>query len=99
MRSPAVNDSPSLIQRWRFSGTSRLSPIRSHMNQFTMTVAFGAGSHQRVQVAGVVDVVVADEDPLDVLGLDDAEHVVQELVTVLTHPRVDDDRLRGLDDH
>ena len=46
----------------------------------------------------MVDVVVADEHPLDVFGFDDAEHVLEVLVAVLTDARVDDDRLGGLDD-
>ena len=36
--------------------------------------------HQGVEVAGVVDVVVADEHPADVLGLDEAEHVGEVLL-------------------
>ena len=55
----------------------------------------GAGRHQRVDVAGVVDVVVADVHPADVLGLDEAEHVGEELLAVLGHAGVDDDRLGG----
>ena len=49
--------------------------MRSGMNQLTMSVALGARFHEGVDVAGVVDVVVADEHPADVVGLDEAEHV------------------------
>ena len=38
------------------------------------------GLHEGVDVAGVVDVVVADEHPADVLGLDEGEHVLQVLL-------------------
>ena len=73
--------------------------MRSVMNQLTTSVALGASVHQGVDVARVVDVVVADEHPADVLGLDEAEHVGQELLAVLGHAGVDDDRLGGADDH
>jgi hypothetical protein len=41
----------------------------------------------------VVDVVVADEDPADVLRVDEAEHVGQVLLAVGGHAGVDDDGL------
>ena len=50
--------------------------------------------HHGVEVAGVVDVVVADEHPADVLGLDDREQVGEVLLAVLGHAGVDDHRLR-----
>ena len=99
VRSPTSSDSPSPTQRWRVGGTASDAPIRSTMNQLMTAVAFGASVHEGVEVAGVVDVVVADEDPADVVGLDEAEHVGQELVAVLGHAGVDDDRLSGPDHH
>ena len=52
----------------------------------------------RVEVAEVVVVVVRQEDPADVLGLDDGEDVLQPLVTAEQHAGVDDHRLAAADD-
>ncbi len=41
VRSPTSNDSPSLIHRCRVGGTASDAPMRSVMNQFTMSVALG----------------------------------------------------------
>jgi hypothetical protein len=55
--------------------------------------------HQRVQVAGVIDVVMADEEPTDVGGIDEAEHVSEELVSVRGLARVHHDGLLAADHH
>jgi hypothetical protein len=47
----------------------------------------------------VIDVVVADEHPADVIGLDDREDVLEELFAVLGHAGVDDDGFCRADDH
>ena len=73
--------------------------MRSVMNQLTTSVAFGHASISAFEVAGVVDVVVADEHPAHVLGLDEAEHVVEVLLAVLGDAGVDDDRLGAADHH
>ena len=52
-----------------------------------------------MQVAVVVDVVVADKHPTHVVGFDDREQVVEVLVAVDRAPRVDDDWLASADHH
>ena len=52
-----------------------------------------------VEVAGVVDIVVRQEDPPDILRLDEREHVLQPLFAVRGSAGVDDHRLLAEDDH
>jgi hypothetical protein len=59
----------------------------------------GAGLHDRAEVAVVVDVVVAQEDPTNVLGFDDRPHVAEVLLAQRWDAGVDDDRLAATDDH
>jgi hypothetical protein len=56
------------------------------------------GLEQGLDVADVVDVVMADEDPADVLRVHEAEDVREVLLAVLRHAGVDDHRLLGADD-
>ena len=58
----------------------------------------GARLHDLDQIARVVDVVVGDVYPTDLLRLDDREHILEPLLPVRRRPGVDDDRLGAFDD-
>ena len=93
------SDSPSMTQRHRSSGNSKQFVCRSIIAQLHTSCAFGHARHRLVEVAGVVDVVVRQEDPPHVLGLDEREHVLQPLLAVGEGAGVDDHRLRAEDHH
>ena len=67
--------------------------------QLHTSVAFGHAVHHLVEVAGVVDVVVREEHPLHVGGLDETEHVLEPLLAVRDRAGVDDHGLLALDHH
>ena len=52
-----------------------------------------------IQVAGVIDIIVGQEDPTHIGRLDQREHVLQPLTTIRRRAGVDDDRLRPPDHH
>ena len=58
-----------------------------------------ARGHRLVEVAGVVDVVVREEDPAHVFGLHEREHVFEPLLAVRGRAGVDDHRLLAQDHH
>ena len=97
VRSPASNDSPLPTQRWRSIGSSISPAIRSLANQLVTSVAFGHMLEHQVEVAGVVGVVVGEEDPLHVLRLDEAEDLLGPRLAQQLGVGVDDHRLGALD--
>ena len=84
-RSPASNDSPSLIQRMRCSGSAcRTRRHALHHEAVGDEGGVRAGVEHLEQVAGVVDVVVGQEDPADVVRVDDGERGLEPLPSRVT---------------
>ena len=69
----------------RVGETFDQSPV-AHQN------GVAAAGHDLCQVAGVVGVVVGEEHPADIGGVDDAEGILQPLIAVRGTSRVDYDR-------
>ena len=88
-----------MTQRQRSSGKSKQFVWRSTMAQLHTSCGVRAARQRLVEVAGVVDVVVGQEDPPHVLRLDQREHVLQPLLTVRGGAGVDDHRLLAEDHH
>jgi hypothetical protein len=59
----------------------------------------GAGVEHGKEVADVIVVVMGEEDPPDICGVDDRERRVEPLSPAELVARVDDHRLRSGDDH
>src|SRR5205085_4936020 len=87
---PGLN--PASLFRFCFFFLMLRRPPRSTL--FPYTTLF-----RSVEIAGVVDIVVRQEHPADVLRLDEGEHVTHPLLPVGRSAGVDDDRLLAEDHH
>ena len=93
VRSPMSKDSPSMIQRQRCERELEAVRVALDHRPVAHQLRVRARGHHLVEVAGVVDVVVREEDPPHVLRLDEREHVLQPLLAVRRRAGVDDHRL------
>ena len=96
-RSPATNVSPGSRQIERSIGTGVSSARRSVLKKFITSVALRRGLEHGVEGTDVVAVLVGEEHPADVFGIDEAEDLLEPVLAVDGCAGVDDDRLLAAD--
>lgn len=89
-----VHDPPAPLE-WE------IKAVRVTFDHRPVTDQLGIGTrrHRLIKVAAVIDIIVRQEDPADVVGLNKGEHVAQPLLAVGGRAGVDDHRLFAEDHH